>query len=131
MSFASFVLRPSIQLLLLQHLFSFLCPGVPSRLRFFSHPPAPGLCRMQTDGVSGVEVLLAFGAAVSPPLRSVWSSICSARFSQSFRVLAMSFRRYTTKNYILQQTFWTQENQSTTRRVCLPTSPSFLPIGSH
>ena len=30
----------------------------------FLHPPAPGLCRMQAEGASGVEVLLAFG----PPL---------------------------------------------------------------
>ena len=64
LSFASFVLWPS---------FSFLCfsirsaPSAQVYLAFyasFPHPPAPGLCRMQTEGASGVEVLLAFG----PPL---------------------------------------------------------------
>ena len=35
-------------------------------LHFFSHPPAPGLCRMQTEGASGVEVLLAFGPPLGP-----------------------------------------------------------------
>ena len=35
LSFASFVLWSSIQLLLLHHLLSFLCPSVPSFLRFF------------------------------------------------------------------------------------------------
>ena len=44
--------------------FSFLCPSVPSILRFFPHRPAPGLFRTQTERASGVEVLLASG----PPL---------------------------------------------------------------
>ena len=72
---------------------SFLCSSVPSLLRFFSYPPAPGLCRMQTEGASGVEVLLAFGTPLGLPLRSFWSIIGSARLSQPFRVLAMSFGR--------------------------------------
>ena len=66
LSLVSSVLWPFIQLPLLQHLFSFFCPGVPSLLRFFSHPPVPGLCRMQTEGVSDVEVLLAFGLPLGP-----------------------------------------------------------------
>ena len=66
LSFASSVLWPPIQLLLLQDLFSFLCPGLPSLLRYFSHQPTPGLCRMQTEGDFGVEVLLAFGPPLGP-----------------------------------------------------------------
>ncbi len=51
------------------HSFSILCPStflVNSPLHFFSHPPAPGLCRMQTEGASGVEVLLAFWPPLGP-----------------------------------------------------------------
>ena len=66
LSFASFVLWPSIQLLLLQHLLSFLYPGVPSFLHSFFHPPAPDLCHMQIEGASGVEVLLAIRAGARP-----------------------------------------------------------------
>ena len=35
-----------------------------SPLHLFSHPPAPGLCRLQMERAFGVEVLLAF----RPPL---------------------------------------------------------------
>lgn len=68
-------------------------PSVPSlcllSLAFafsFPHPPAPGFCRAQTEGASGVEVLLAFR-----PAPCSQSSICSARFAQT--PLVMSFRR--------------------------------------
>ena len=50
------VLCPSVQLPLPQHLLSFPCLSVPSPPHLFSHPPAPGLCRMQTEAAFGFEV---------------------------------------------------------------------------
>ena len=51
------------------HSFNIFCPYtflVPSPLNFFFYPPALGLCRMQTEGASGVEVLLAFKPPLGP-----------------------------------------------------------------
>ena len=64
--------HPSCLWSFIQHSFSILCPStflvqVPSPLQFFYHPPAPGLCRMQIEGASGVEVLLAFRLPLGPP----------------------------------------------------------------
>ena len=62
-------------LVLCDHLFSFLCLSIHSASSAslylalyvsFPHPPAPGLCRMQTEGASGVEVQLILG--FGPPL---------------------------------------------------------------
>ena len=51
------------------HSFSIICLStilVLSPLHFFFHPPAPGLCHMQTEGASGIEVLLAFRPPLGP-----------------------------------------------------------------
>ncbi len=61
-----------VQLPLLQHEFSSLCQSVPSLLRFSSHPPSPDLCRMQSEGASGVEVPLAFGPPLSLSPAQLW-----------------------------------------------------------
>ena len=58
---------------ILWHLFSFLCPSIYSASStlvnltlYVSLPPTPSLRRMQTEGASGVEVLLAFGPPLGP-----------------------------------------------------------------
>ena len=85
------------QLLSLHHLFSFLCPSLPSILRFFSHPPAPGLSRTQTGGASDVELLLAFGPPLGPPSCAAFGVASAAPgFPNPFSTLAMSFRRLDT-----------------------------------
>lgn len=67
---AFFLWWSPIQLLSLHHVFSFHCLTVPSLISL-SRPPAAGLCHMQKQGPSGVEVLIAFGAAVRPIFFSV------------------------------------------------------------
>ena len=77
----SHIVWPSVQLPLPQHLLSFLCLSIPIPLRFFSPPTRSSLCRMQTKGASGVEVLLAFGSPLGP-CAAFWSKIFSVRLSQ-------------------------------------------------
>ncbi len=40
----------------------------------------------------GIEVPHVFGSCLASSLHSLWSNICSTKLSQSFRVLAISFR---------------------------------------
>ena len=71
----------SASLMFRGHLFSILCSStflVSSPLHFFSHPPAPGFCHMQTEGASGVEVA-PLGLRVTPAhweQRSWWEACC-------------------------------------------------------
>ena len=79
------------------HLFSFLCLSVPSLLRFFSHPSALGHYGTQTEGASGVEVLLAFGPPLGPSFAQGFGVASAASgFPNTFRILAISFRRLDT-----------------------------------
>ena len=92
--------------MLCDHLSSFLCLSIYSASTssvylalyfFFPHPPAPGLCRMQTRGASGVEVLLAFGPPLGPSPAQRFGVVSAASgFPNPFKVLAMSFRRLDT-----------------------------------
>ena len=85
------------------HLFGFLCLSIysassasmyPALYVFFPHPPAPGLCRMQTERASGIEVLLAFGPPIGPsPAQPFGVASAASGFPKPFRVSAILFRR--------------------------------------
>ena len=94
----------SIAFLMLRgHLFSFLCLSIYSAssasvyLALYvsiPHPSTPGLCRMQAEGASGVDVLLAFGPPLGPsPAQRFGVASAASGFPNPFRVSAILFRR--------------------------------------